>query len=301
MVVGYKFANFYLDLRTKSLRLAEQHLTISERQFKLLSILARASPNSVSKKQLAKEIWEEVIVSDWSLFRLISDTRQILGDDGEHQQIIRTSRGIGFCINQVQAVQQSDEQLVSTAVKTLATKWRPLLSTISLLIMMTLCALLYQRYQHLQLVSAMQRIANYQDNTYTAFKAQIARRNELTTMLEQRLAVSRDRQYEKFFSHYYTQLNAQELFVFKQIRAITDTGLYLNNQGILDELNAHPDIFDIIEQAQALQQHLTFWLNKYHSVFKQRQDMCLLYVGVEDGLPYPSGVDQEIKDWLDKQ
>jgi hypothetical protein len=59
------------------------------------------------------------------------------------------------------------------------------------------------------------------------------------------------------------------------------------------------DIFDIIEKAQPLQQHLTFWLNKYHNVFRQRQDMCLLYVGMEDGLPYPSGVEQDVKKWLD--
>jgi hypothetical protein len=26
--------------------------------------------------------------------------------------------------------------------------------------------------------------------------------------------------------------------------------------------------------------------------------MCLLYVGVEDGVPYPSGVDKEVKAWL---
>ena len=61
-------------------------------------------PESVSNKQLANENWDNVVVSDWSLFRLVSDTRQLLGDDGENQQIIRTSRGIGFCINQVQII-----------------------------------------------------------------------------------------------------------------------------------------------------------------------------------------------------
>jgi DNA-binding winged helix-turn-helix (wHTH) protein/succinate dehydrogenase flavin-adding protein (antitoxin of CptAB toxin-antitoxin module) len=301
MVLGYKFANFYLDMQSKSLLLAEKPLAITERQFKLLTLLVEASPNSVSKKQLADDIWDEVIVSDWSLFRLISDTRQILGDDGEHQQVIRTSRGIGFCISQVQVVEATTEPQAQPPTKQPNTRWRAFKIALSLLILMTLSTLIYQHYQHLQLVSAMQRIANYQDNTYTAFKVQVARRNELAAMLEQRLSVSRDKQFEKFFSHYFEQLNAQEHFVFKQIRAITDTGLYLNNQGILDELNAHPDIFDIIEKAQPLQQHLTFWLNKYHSVFKQRQDMCLLYVGVEDGLPYPSGVDQDVKKWLDNQ
>ena len=147
--------------------------------------------------------------------------------------------------------------------------------------------------------AAIERIAVYQSNTFTSFKAQVLRRNELAEMLQHRLGVARNMQFEKFFSHYYSEMNQQELFVFNQIRAITETGLYLNNQAIVNELNEYPDILEAIPLTHELQQHLTFWLNKYHSVFTQRPDMCLLYVGVEDGVPYPSGVDQNVKTWLD--
>jgi hypothetical protein len=117
-------------------------------------------------------------------------------------------------------------------------------------------------------------------------------------MVEQRLGIKRQQQYEKFFALYAKQLTQQETFVCEQIRAITAAGLLNNNQAIVDEITATPGIVNVIPQSKQLQQHLTFWLNKYNSIFIKRRDMCLLYVGVEDGVPYPSGVDQEVKKWL---
>ena len=99
-----------------------------------------------------------------------------------------------------------------------------------------------------------------------------------------------------FFSYYFESLNNEERFVFDQIRGMTNVGLYQSNNKILVELNDHPEIFDLIEGTKKLEQHLIFWVNKYHSVFEQRKDMCLLYV--EDGVPYPGEVNQNIIDWL---
>jgi hypothetical protein len=162
-------------------------------------------------------------------------------------------------------------------------------------------ALVVEQRQQQALIDAVAKIADYQENTYTAFKAQAARRNELVDMIETRLDIERSLQFEKFFALYFPELTQQEMFVFDQIRAITETGLKVNNQGILDELNAHPELFYQIKGARELQQHLAFWINKYQSVFSKRSDMCLLYVGVEDGVPYPSGVDDAVKNWLAAQ
>jgi DNA-binding winged helix-turn-helix (wHTH) protein len=280
------------------LRKQGQVIPLAERQFKLLLLLASASPASLSKKQLAEAIWDDVVVSDWSLFRLISDTRQLLGDDGEAQQIIKTSRGIGFCIAPVQHCETMDsaDSLSIHAFK--VSKPRPWLIAAVLSVLCMVILIGWQLLAQRELHAALSRVALFQDNTYTAFKAQLARRNELATMLESRLNIERQQQFEKFFAQYYPQMTQQELFVFQQIRGITESGLYKNNQAILDELDSHPAILQEIGKAKALQQHLNFWVNKYHSVFLQREDMCLLYVGVEDGVPYPSGVDKEVQAWL---
>lgn len=299
-VTGYKFGHFRLDIRTKILNRDDVVLPLSERQFKLLKLLCEVSPEPLSKKQLKVMLWDDVVVSDWSLFRLISDTRQILGDKGDSQQIIHTAHGIGFWMSTPEVISLSDQALQTSTPqqKERSLKWL-YWGSATVAVMVFVIALLWPVYQQQQLHAAITRIATYQSNTFTAFKAQVARRNELAEMLQHRLGVERNMQFEKFFSHYYGQMNQQELFVFNQIRAITETGLYQNNQAIVDELIDYPQIINEIPLTNELQQHLTFWLNKYHSVFTQRADMCLLYVGVEDGVPYPGGVDQNVKSWLD--
>ena len=157
---------------------------------------------------------------------------------------------------------------------------------------------LFPLYQQHQLLEAAKRISALQDSTFTMFLAQVARRNELRDMIEIRTGTSRQQSYEQFFASHYGQLTESERFVFDQIRSMTEKGLYQYNHAILVELEANPALYDEIEQTFELQQHLQFWLKKYHNVFLNREDMCLLYVGVEDGVPYPSGVDQTVKAWI---
>lgn len=297
-LVGYKIADYCLDLPNKVLSREGQPVEINERAFRLLQLLSEASPEPVSKQSLSSLLWQDTVVSEWSLFRLISDTRQLLGDDGEQQQLIHTARGIGFYLTRVQACYGQDQ---SRIILNNTTARAPIVwSVLALLLVVTVIGWFgfNQTNQSERLEQAVVRIAQYQDNTYTTFKAQAARRNELGEMISDRLKVKRDKQWEKFFAFYFPQMTDEELFVFQQIRGMTETGLFDNNLAIIEELEANPEIYQEIEGTRALQQHLAFWLNKFESVFLKRQDMCLLYVGVEDGVPYPSGVDQNVKAWL---
>jgi hypothetical protein len=159
----------------------------------------------------------------------------------------------------------------------------------------------YNHYHQQSLTDSVRKIADLQRVTYTAFVAQAERRNELVLMINTRLKVERKMQFEKYFSFYYPQLNDEEKFVFHQIRSITESSLYESNLAIVAELASNPQIFIEIKLTRELQQHLIFWINKYESIFIERQDMCLLYVGVEDGIPYPSDVNKNINNWLEAQ
>ena len=92
-VIGYQIADYYLDLKRKTLFQDGETIELGERNFRLLQLLAEASPEPISKLSLSSLLWTGTVVSDWSLFRLISDTRQLLGDDGDQQALIRTARG----------------------------------------------------------------------------------------------------------------------------------------------------------------------------------------------------------------
>lgn len=67
----------------------------------------------------------------------------------------------------------------------------------------------------------------------------------------------------------------------------------------LEIIESTPLILDEIPALEALRQHLVFWLNKYDRVFTKREEMCLVYTGVEDGVPFPAGVENNIQEWLD--
>lgn len=57
-------------------------------------------------------------------------------------------------------------------------------------------------------------------------------------------------------------------------------------------------LLDAMAQLTALRQHLVFWLNKYDRVFTLNRAMCVLYTGVEDGVPFPPGLDDTVARWL---
>jgi len=288
---GFTFEPFYIDIHQQSLQKSSQSITIPSRPFQLLKILAEASPEPVSKEQLSSLLWPDTVVSEWSIARLISDTRILLDDDGEQQKYIKTVRGSGFCMpNVIRHQEKSREEKKNLNLYRLL--------ALGAIIIFISTSLYWKQKEKEELKYSIERISNYQDHSYAAFKAQLQRRQQLANMIEKRLNIKRKRQWEMFFSHYYQQMNAEELFVCAQIRAITDNGLYKNNQAIFDELAMNPDIFTEIALSKKLYQHIEFWLTKYHGVFSKRKDMCLLYVGVEDGIPYPSGVDENVNAWL---
>lgn len=145
---------------------------------------------------------------------------------------------------------------------------------------------------------AVREISKNLEITWTAFKAQVRRRNQLVESIENRLGIRETMEYENFFFRYYGILNDEERFQFEQIRAITEGALYKGNQQILSILEEHPQVFGEIPRLADLQQHLVFWLNKYEKVFVKRPEMCLLYTGVEDGVPFPEDIGGKVKNWI---
>lgn len=145
---------------------------------------------------------------------------------------------------------------------------------------------------------AMRRMSLALGDSRVAFTAQAHRRDALVAMLEKRLGFHNELEYEKFFLRHHAELDVAERFEFDQIRAMTEGPLHDANRTMLDVLEQQPGLLDTLPAMTALRQHLVFWLNKYERVFKANPAMCLLYVGVEDGVPFPSGIDDAVETWL---
>lgn len=152
--------------------------------------------------------------------------------------------------------------------------------------------------QPADLRALVQKIRRHLDDTRTAFTAQCRRRNDLVKAIRSRLRISERLEYEKFFFRYYPRLNDEERFEFEQIRAMTEGPLYEGNRQILATIEEHPELMDEIPALQALRQHLVLWINKYERVFLRRSEMCLLYTGVEDGVPFPKEINAILDNWL---
>lgn len=146
--------------------------------------------------------------------------------------------------------------------------------------------------------SAMKEIAQNLDDAQTAFVAQARRRDALVATISQRLGVNEDLQYEKFFFRFFDQLDPMEKFEFDQIRAMTEGSIYEGNRRILQIMEQYSEVLDELPALADLRQHLVFWLNKYEKMFARRPEMCLLYTGVEDGVPFPKEAPTQVDEWL---
>lgn len=303
--ITYAFGSFKLDTNKEILYKNDQEVRIEKRMYLLLHLLIKNSPVSISKTDLMNQLWKNQVVSDWSLSRLISDTRKVLGDDGKTQKFIRTYRSEGFCFNgKVTKINSNENSLNQRNIDSIFSTSNPLFNKISLLSISILILALVGTYQfnrssqNTSKIKLVKELEQHLILTKTSHEAQKNRRNELGKMLEIRFGLEERKDWEHFFTEYYSKLNKNERFVHEQIRAITEGPIYKGNKNVLNILTSNPELKNDFPSYQALINHLSFWLNKYEKVFTQRKDMCLLYTGEEDGVPFPSSIDQEVADWL---
>ena len=95
----YSFDEYVLDCDARVLFRNKVVVQTTEKMILLLQALLRKPGHIVGKYDLLEILWPNQEVSEWSLSRLISDTRQALGDDARDKHLIHTVRGHGFRLN----------------------------------------------------------------------------------------------------------------------------------------------------------------------------------------------------------
>ena len=94
-----KFGAWEVDTDRRLLTHGGAPASLSPKAFDLLAVLARHHEKAFSKAELHQILWPETFVSDGSLTILVAEIRDVLNDDAEQPQFIRTVRrfGYGFC------------------------------------------------------------------------------------------------------------------------------------------------------------------------------------------------------------
>src|SRR6266481_9111015 len=90
----FQFEGYTLDSARNALRTADRDLKLRPKSFEVLCYLLENADRIVSKKELMKAVWPDVIVTDQVLTHCVSEVRQALGDS--KQTIIATVPRHGY-------------------------------------------------------------------------------------------------------------------------------------------------------------------------------------------------------------
>src|SRR5262249_1775713 len=91
---AFRFAEYTLDLACGCLRCDDREIDLRPKGFELLRYLVENAGRLVPKEELMKAVWPNVVVTDESLARCVSDVRRALNDGG--QGIIKPALRRGF-------------------------------------------------------------------------------------------------------------------------------------------------------------------------------------------------------------
>src|SRR5215470_10855819 len=91
-----RFNDVEIDTAQQELRRAGKIVHVEPQVFDLLVHLVRNRDRVVSKDELIEAIWQGRIISETALSSCISAARRAVGDDGDHQFLIRTLHKRGF-------------------------------------------------------------------------------------------------------------------------------------------------------------------------------------------------------------
>lgn len=92
----YRFEGFTLDLETMRLRRDGQDVALEPKSFYLLEFLILHRDRVVSKEEIFRAIWKDVVVTDNALTRAITQIRKALNDDPRNPRFIETVPTVGY-------------------------------------------------------------------------------------------------------------------------------------------------------------------------------------------------------------
>lgn len=131
--------------------------------------------------------------------------------------------------------------------------------------------------------------------TRAAFEAQSRLRDQLVQHISERLVLNPydPFEYEPFFLRHFASMDAEEKRLFHSIRGLT-LALFQHNAKGMTLLNDLTDAMNALCSLGGLRTHLALWIAKYEHSFLASPEMCLVYLGPEEGAPFPSDVELEI-------
>src|SRR5262249_13125161 len=79
----FRFSGYTLDVVRGCLQHAEREIELRPKSFEVLRCLVEKAGHLVTKDELVKAVWPNVVVSDESLMQCVSEVRRAIGDSDQ--------------------------------------------------------------------------------------------------------------------------------------------------------------------------------------------------------------------------
>src|SRR5579859_4540154 len=94
----FQFDDYTLDIAQGCLRTANREVDLRPKSFEVLRCLVENAGRLVTKDELIKAVWPNVIVTDESLTQCVSEVRQAIGDRDQTKIKTVPRRGYRFVV-----------------------------------------------------------------------------------------------------------------------------------------------------------------------------------------------------------
>src|SRR6266478_8055151 len=92
----YRFGEFLLDPRRRTLSHADSPVSLTPKTFDVLVFLVQNPNRLVTKEELLQAVWGDIFVEEGNLTQYISHLRKALGDNSEDTRLIVTIARKGY-------------------------------------------------------------------------------------------------------------------------------------------------------------------------------------------------------------
>ena len=92
----FRVLDLVVDLDRGTVKRGKERIDLPELSYRLLAVLIDHAPNEVSKDDLIREVWGDVVVADETLAQRVRLLRQALGEDSQSPRYFVSVRGRGY-------------------------------------------------------------------------------------------------------------------------------------------------------------------------------------------------------------
>ena len=122
----FRLHDLEIDLDKRTVRRRNQVIPLPDLSFRLLAVLLRHAPDTISKDDLIKEVWDDVVVGDEALAQRVRLLRQALGEDAQGEASMRATvdgveySGHGLSTDIVAACAEALLEIINRATRSIA-------------------------------------------------------------------------------------------------------------------------------------------------------------------------------------